>query len=299
MRGAPAQGEAIVVWALLALDAVAVLITYSVIEPSELYNVSREGLSGGLSRALVQLNYPVALAAIPIALLALDVLSRRAWLVGAPAIALCAFVAWPGVLDQDDLDARAVNALPAVGVALVFGLTVAAARRAGTSIAPRRSHDGLRLVTAAVLLLVALPWIAAELGRHFPPVVFLTDQLYAEPGEAPRAAVHLGHHHGLAGTLLVLSALLLSRPRLIDLRLQRVYAALLCVMVTYGVANIVNDAWHEQVLKRGWTSWDVPSATEPRLHVIWALVLMTAVILYALGFGRGDGVVASSDNHAR
>ena len=70
-------------------------------------------------------------------------------------------------------------------------------------------------------------------------------------------------------------------------------------MVTYGVANIVNDAWHEQVVKRGWTSWDVPSATEPRLHVIWALVLVTAVILYALGFRRGDGMVASSDNHAR
>ena len=286
-------------WAVLALDAIAVLVTYSVIEPRELYNVSQEGFSGGLSRALVQLNYPVALAAIPLALLALDVLPRRAWFVGAPAIALCAVVAWPGVVDQGDLDARGVNVLPALGVGLTFALTLSAARRAGVSFAPRRTHDGIRLVAAAAALLVALPWIAAELGRHFPPVVFLTDELYAEPGEAARAVVHLGHHHGLAGTLLVLSALLLSRPRLVGVGLQRVYAALLCVMLTYGVANIVNDFWHEQILKRGWTTWDVPSATEPRLHAIWALVLVTAAILYAFGFARGDAAAASGDNHPR
>jgi len=295
----PSQGEALVVWAFLALDVLAVLITYSVIEPSDLYNVSRDGLAGGLSRALVQLNYPVALAAIPMTLLALDALPRRGWLVGAPALALCAVVAWPGVLDQNDLDARVVNVVPAIGVCLAFVLTVAAARRTGASFAPRRSHDGLRLASAVVLLLVALPWIAAEVGRHFPPVVFLTDAQYAEPGQAPHAAVHLGHHHGLAGTLLVLSALLLSRPRLVGAGIQRVYAGLLCVMVAYGVANIVNDAWHEQVVKRGWTSWDVPSATEPRLHVIWALVLVAAAILYALGFARGDGIVRSGDNHLR
>ena len=43
VRPLPAQGEALVVWAVLALDAIAVLVTYSVIEPRELYNVSQEG----------------------------------------------------------------------------------------------------------------------------------------------------------------------------------------------------------------------------------------------------------------
>jgi hypothetical protein len=85
----PAQGEAVVVWALLAADAVAVLVVYSVLEPVELYNVSRDGIDGGLSRALVQLNFPLALVAIPLALLALDALPRRAWLAGGPALALC------------------------------------------------------------------------------------------------------------------------------------------------------------------------------------------------------------------
>jgi hypothetical protein len=47
MPGAPAQGEAIVVWTLLALDALAVLITYSLIEPSELYNVSSDAVFDG------------------------------------------------------------------------------------------------------------------------------------------------------------------------------------------------------------------------------------------------------------
>lgn len=287
-RGAP-QGEALAVWALLAADAVAILVVYSVLDPNELYHVSREGLQGGLSRALVQLNFPsVAGAAIPLALLALDALPRRAWYVGAPAIALCAVFAWPGVVDSGDLDAKAVNTIPALGVVLAFSLTVAAARTAGIGFAPARSHDGLRVAVAVVTVLVSLPWIAAEIGFHFPRGVFLTDQLYTEPGKLPTAAVHLGHHHGTMGMLMVLSALLLSRARLKGVRLRHVYAVLVSLMLVYGVTNMANDFWHEQVVKRGWTSWNVPSAEVPRLHLIWLLILVGTALLFALGFARGD-----------
>jgi len=283
----PSQGEALAVWALLAVDAIAILVVYSLVDPSELHAVSREGLGGGLSRALVQLSFPsVAGTAIPIALLALDALPRRAWLVGVPAIGLCAVFAWPGVVDADDLDAKPVNAIPVLGVCLAVALTVAAARRAGPGFAPRRSGDALRIVAAVAVALVSLPWIAAEAGFHLPGGVFLTDEPYAEPHQPPTASVHLGHHHGLLGATLVLSALLLSRSRLVGEALRRVYALLLSLMLAYGATNLVQDFWHEQVVKRGWTGWDIPSATTPRLAAIWAIVLGAAALAYALGFAR-------------
>jgi hypothetical protein len=287
-RGVP-QGEALVVWALLAADVLAILVVYSTVAPSQLHAVSGSGLEGGLSRALVQLSFPaVAGVAMALALLALDSLPRRAWLVGGPAIALCAVFALPGVVDPDDLDARAVNAIPAFGVLLSLALTVAAARVAGIGFAPRRRGDPLRVAVALVTVLVSLPWIAAEVGVHFPQGVFLTTELYAEPGEPPTAAVHLGHHHGWTGALLVLSALVLSRSRLIDRRLRKVYAVLLALALAYGAAVLVNDFWHEQLVKRGWTTWEFPSALVPGLHVIWAAVLAAVAVLYSLGFARGD-----------
>jgi len=111
-RAATRQGEALLTWALWLLVLVAIVVTYARLDPADLYHVSREGLAGGLSRALVVANFPLSLVAIALVLVAVDVLPRRAWLVGGPAIALCAVTAWPGVVDQADLDARPVNALP-------------------------------------------------------------------------------------------------------------------------------------------------------------------------------------------
>jgi hypothetical protein len=300
VRRGTSQGEALAVWALLAADVLAILVVYSVLDPDELYHVSREGVEGGLSRALTQLSFPsVAGAAIPIALLALDTLPRRAWLLGAPAIALCAVFFVPGVVDQHDLDARPVNVLPAIGVMLAFSLTVWATRHAGAGFAPRLRGDPIRIALAVLVVLVSLPWIAAELGFHLPGDVFMTDDLYAEPGEAPTAAVHLGHHHGWMGSLLVLSALVLSRAPLADLRLRRAYSALVCLMAAYGTANLTQDTWHEQVVKRGWTAWDIPSALVPRLSVMWGLIVVGTVVLYALGFARRAQDAPTGDTSGR
>jgi hypothetical protein len=282
----PSQGEALAVWALLAADVVAVFVTYSRIDPAELYSVSREGVAGGLSRTLVQLNFPVALLAIPLALLAVAVLSRRAWLVAGPALALCAVTAIPGVLDDEDLDARLVNAAPALGVALALALTIAATRTSGTRLAPRDGKDGWRIAAGVTALAVSLPWITAELGFHLPGGIFLTDETYAEPGRLPAAAVHLGHHHGFAGTLFVLCALLLSRTAPPAGALRRAYGALVSLALVYGATNLVQDLWHEQVVKLGWTAWDVPSALFPGPTLMWALMLLVAAVVYALGFAR-------------
>ena len=61
-RPRPPQGEALVTWALWGAVLGAIVVTYARLEPADLYHVSRDGLAGGLSRALVEMNFPIALA---------------------------------------------------------------------------------------------------------------------------------------------------------------------------------------------------------------------------------------------
>jgi hypothetical protein len=144
---------------------------------------------------------------------------------------------------------------------------------------------------ASVLLFASLPWIAADLGFYLNGVpllgrLFQSGEFLPErpglPTFAP--AVHHGHHHGMDGVLLVLTALLLSR-RVGDVKrygLRQALAAYLALMFCYGIANFANDIWIEQVVKRGWTSWEIPNVVQPRVTVAWSLIVIAAVILWAL-----------------
>jgi len=255
--------------------AAVVLVTYSWVDPVETYHVSHDGLAGGLSRALTFVNFPIALVAIALTLIAVAALPAAAWWAAAPAIGLCATIPW--FVDQDDLDARWVNAIPALGVLVALGLTVAAARRAGAALAPRRPWDRGRVVFTAVVALVSLPWIAAELGFHFPGDVFMGEELGAEDDGSTIAAVHLGHHHGTDGALLVLTALLLSRVAIERRGFRIATFAYLGTMLAYGGVNFVQDAWNEQVVKRGWTDAGIPSALLPGVKPIWGVVILLAV----------------------
>src|SRR5262249_19252443 len=123
-RDVPGMGEVIVVWALVAGFLAAIFTTYWRLPAADLYHTSGEGLRGGAGRALVQTNFPsVSLVAIALVLIAASALPRTAWWLAAPAIALCLVTAWPGQVKQSDLDARAVNVIPALGVALAVLLT--------------------------------------------------------------------------------------------------------------------------------------------------------------------------------
>jgi hypothetical protein len=276
------QGEAIAVWAMWALVLAAVAVTYVRLPAAELYRVDEAGLPGGLGRALVLANFPIALAAIALALVALDALPRRAWWLGGPAIALCVVIVLPGVIDEQDLDARPVNVVPAIGVALAFALTVAAARRAGAGLAPRRRGDPLRLAAAAVILLLSLPWMAADLGTTFPEGVFLTERLVREDDGTLLAAVHVGHHHGWDGALLVLTVLLLSRVRLRSPRLATAHGVWLGALLAYGLVNAAQDFWLEQVVKRGWVEWEIPGALRPDLTAVWLVIVALAAVFGAV-----------------
>src|SRR6478735_2666379 len=177
----PPQGEALVVWSLIGLVLVAIFATYWRLPAADLYNTSVEGLRGGAGRVLVQTNFPsVSLVAIALVLIAVSALPASAWWIAAPSIGLCLVTAWPGQVKQSDLDARAVNVIPALGVALALALTVWATRRAGAGLAPRLPGDRVRLVAAAVILLVSIPWITAELGFFIGNGVFLTSRIVTE-----------------------------------------------------------------------------------------------------------------------
>jgi hypothetical protein len=282
----------VAVWALFGLMLVAVVVTYSRVDPSELYHVQDSGFAGGLGRALVSLNFPIALAAVPLAALAARRIGER-WAAIAAVVAavLCWVVAVPGVVDQGDLDARPVNAIPALGVALALVLTIVAIveRGLGTPVRPLRG-DPVRLVVAVLLVLAGLPWLFADLGVYIGHVPLLGD-LFMSNDLAPTAdnpnhrVVHLGQHHGAHGVYLGLTALALTRvlPQVAG-RLRGVLAFYLSLMFVYAIGLVLEDGWGEQVVARDWASWKIPSVLEPKPSVAWAVVLAAAVVLDVLLF---------------
>lgn len=294
--------EVTAAWLGWAAATALLTVTYARIAPARLYNVSHSGLAGGLSRAVVQLNFPVALVALAIAgVLAARLrqkgeafttnerrLIRAGLIVGA---LLCVAVAGPGVVSQDNLDARWINAPAALGVLLIAALTVVIARRTGLGeAAPFGPGDRVRLGLALALILVALPWLFAEAGVYIGRVpvlgrVFLSEQI--RPGET-EAAVHLGHHHGADGLYLALTALLLSRvlPRIEAGALKAALGFYLGLMLAYGIANMGNDAWTEQVWKRGWTARTAPSFLTPALSPAWTFLLIAAAAIAVFVFPR-------------
>ena len=101
--------EVALVWVLfVAVVTAEVVVTYSRIPSSELYHVSGSGIEGGLSRALVFVNFPVALVALAVLGLIYTRLPGRSYrAVAILAAVLSAAVFWPGIVGQADLDAQA------------------------------------------------------------------------------------------------------------------------------------------------------------------------------------------------
>ena len=277
MRRLPWEVWAVLV--LIALDGIAVVATYARFPAAELYKVHHSGLAAGFGRELVALNFPFAL--IGIALVGLAWPRLHGWLrwLGAVAIALCAVVYF--AVDQSNLDAKPLNAVPALGLALAVSLVLSV----GVSDERQVRGDPLRIALAAVLLFFAAPLIAAELGFYLDGVPFLgwffeTGRLTTQPGDPVlHHAVHHGQHHGWQGTMLALTALAFSRlPR------PRVLDAYLALMLAYAVGNLVNDDWLEQVVKRGWTNHEVPSVLTPTANWGWAAILVAAAVVWRLWF---------------
>ena len=238
----------------------AILVTYSRLAPEETYNVSREGIVGGLSRIVVELNFPIALVAIAITLVALSAL---------PSAALVGRRAGDRALRGDGGARRRRPARPRrpLGERRPRGRRCDRARPHGRRRAPCR--NGLRSAAPARpgagrprrrrARSVSIPWIAAILGFYLPEGIFLMERPAIEDG-VTIAAVHLGQHHGFMGALIVVSALLLSRPRLAPGRLAWAIRLYVSLAFAYGAVNMTQDAWNEQLWKRGTVDWKIPSA---------------------------------------
>ncbi len=282
-----------IVWLALGIVGCEILATYSRLPAAELYHVSGTGLAGGASRLLVFANFPSALVALAVlGAIWTRLRSRRARGVAVVSGMLCLPVFWPGVVSQANLDAKPANAPAAVGVLLAAALSARVAQTSGVSLQPWRPFDRLRAGVALVLVVLSLPWLAADLGLFLNGVPILGSVFQSGP-YLPHAAglppfppaVHHGHHHGMDGLLFVLSALLLSR------RLTRIryLAAYLALMFCYGIGNIANDFWTEQVFKRGWTVWRIPDVLEPRATVAWGLIVAATVGIWWLARRRTAG----------
>ena len=108
---------------LVFVPALAVtMVTYWRSPPGATYNFYETGAKGAVSRTVVELNYPVALAAI--AMLGGVARWLGGWLrtVAVVAAVGCAVLAIPGVVSQDDLTARYRNLPAAAGAAVALGL---------------------------------------------------------------------------------------------------------------------------------------------------------------------------------
>jgi hypothetical protein len=167
-----------------------------------------------------------------------------------------------------------VNALPAAGVALAVVLSLAAGLH--------RERVRLRAAPLALLVL-ALPWLAADLGFHLDGVPVLRSIFLTGKVVGVRAAVHLGHHHGMDGVLLTLATLLLvPLARRIEAPVLRLLVgAYLGLEIAYGLANTAQDGWLEQVAKRGWTTHVIPSVLRPALTLAWLGIALAAAVFAA------------------
>ena len=82
----------------------------------------------------------------------------------------------------------------------------------------------------------------------------------------------------------------LPRPRVLD--------AYLALMLAYGVGNLVNDDWLEQVVKRGWTNHEVPSLLGPAVNWGWPAVLVGAVVIWRFWFRQPSSTTPAAASPA-
>ena len=296
----PGLAEALALWATLAVLCVLAWITYARLPARDFYNVSGSGVRAGASRVLVLLGWPISIIAIALLAVAVDRLladdslgrrARRLVVVSAwVSLGLCLTIVWPGVVNQDNLDAKPSNALAAIGVGVALALTLWGFARRGAGRYPRGVVGDRAAVALIALLLVAgIPWLFAHIGFYVGDVpglraIFMSKKIIPEAGHPHLHAVHLGNHEGLDGILLAATALALSRQLgfMRPTRLRSLLAGYLAVALCYGLGVCIQDGWHEQLVKRGWLGTQFPNVIRPGLTLAWGGLLVCAALAYRL-----------------
>jgi putative copper export protein len=133
----------------------------------------------------------------------------------------------------------------------------------------------------------SLPWIFANLGFYVGDVpglrsLFTSKQIVPEAGHPHLRAVHLGNHEGIDGVLLVVTAVVLIRTlsQIANRARRTALSAYLSLLLVYGLVVALADGWHEQVVKRGWTTTKIPNVLHPAASAAWLGVLVAALALW-------------------
>src|SRR5262245_37356045 len=296
-RQGPGLTGVLALWAMWIAVSAATWATNARIPVSELYGFHGVGVVSAAGRVAVLLGWPVALAAVPLAAVAVERFlarphSRRSTRAVAIAmivsIGLCATIAWPGAQQENHLDAKYINAPAAIGVAIAFGLTMFVLVTTGRGHPPPRTRmDAVWTAVFLAFLLLSIPWLLANLGYYAGDIpglrrLFMSRQVVPEPGHPHLRAVHLGNHEGLDGVLLALTAVVLMRSlgQMVKSTRRTVLSAYLSLLFVYGLGVALADGWHEQITKRGWTSWRVPSVLHPAESWGWLVVIAAALLVW-------------------
>ncbi len=289
VRGLPS--EVLIIGVLMMVVGIEILVTYTRLSPAELYYVSGSGPRLATRQFLLFLGFPAGVLAIAVAGLVTDSTSSRLVVRSAVAALLGALSVAVGRWDEAELSLRSVSALGIAACVTAVGISWIVLRRDGRAPLIRRIRgDGVRLVIASALAVIAIPWLLADLGLSTDQIpglrsVFITEALRPDPGRAKAfSAVHDGHHHGMDGVLLAWSALLLSRvlPRLKRPNIRGPARAYVSFVFVLGAANAIQDFWTEQLFKRGSVSVLIPHFTSPTLTLHWLVLIAATVTVFVL-----------------
>jgi hypothetical protein len=290
--------EVLALWAWYGAEATAVFFTHARLSATGEPEPGRFDPIRGAKQVLIFVRHPVlpsAVAFVPIALSRLppgQVVPSLG--LGSVAGGICGVAVWLGSARRA-MPIKANDALAIAGVATALAVTVRSVRVAGLGPVDRWTDgDAARLVVSAGLVTVGLPWILADLGVYVEDVPvagapFLSRELL--PPGSSQPAVHLGHHHGIDGVLMALTALALSRTlaRVRPASVREGLSLYLAGLFVYGVARAAEDAWNEQVVKRGWTTVKLPLVVEQGRPVrprLWGGMLAAATLLHGRWFRR-------------
>jgi hypothetical protein len=293
----PGLTGVLALWAIWIVVCAATWATNARIPVAELYGFHGEGVGPAAGRVVVLLGWPIALAAIPLMAVAVERFRAIPHARGSAhfvtaatliSIALCLTIAWPGAQQGEHLDARWINAPAAVGVAIAFGLTMYVVATTGRGNPPRWGRMDIAWIALFLgMLFLSLPWLFANIGFYVGDVpglrrVFMSEQIVPEPGYPNLRAVHLGNHEGIDGVLLAITAVVLMRTlaQMTVSARRTVLTVYLSLLLVYGVGVALADGWHEQIVKRRWTAWRVPSVLHPAASWAWLIVLAATLVVF-------------------
>jgi hypothetical protein len=296
-RSRPGLTGVLVLWAMWIVVCAGTWATNARVPAALLYGFHGAGIVSAAGRVVVLLGWPVALAAIPLTAVAVERFlasphvrrSARAVVAASlVSIGLCATVAWPGAQQSTHLDARFINSPAALGVALAFAVTIYVVATTGRGVPLPRTRVAVAWAAVFLAILVlSIPWLLANLGYYAGDVpgvrrVFMSEQIVPEPDNPHLRAVHLGNHEGIDGVLLAITAVVLMRTlgQIARSARRTALAAYLSLLLVYGLGVALADGWHEQITKRGWTAWRVPSVLHPAASWAWLVALVAALVVW-------------------